>query len=186
MPWNISVKDSLVDMQFKLRGSRNIPDDLVVVFIGDEDLKSLDSWPISRDYYSYAIHILKSKGAKVIALDVLLAQKDKYHPEFDQTLVDFAKNSGNVCLPMAFSELIVTDTLYEGINATFPFEELKQSAAGIGFSNFSKNESIRMVPVFAKNENEIIPSFGKQMATIFSDESLSDNINNSLHLNHFG
>ena len=188
LPWNNSVKNSLVDLQFKLRGSRDLSDDLLVVFIGDEDLKSLDSWPISRDYYSYAIHILNSKGAKVIALDVLLVQKDKYHPEFDQTLIDFVKNSGNVCLPMAFTELIATDSLYVGVSAIYPFEKLNKNAAGIGFSNFSKMNNARNVPLLANYQNELIPSFGLQMATSFLDKDLSDAVNKNgcIRLNHFG
>ena len=202
-PWNDSVNDSIIDLQFKIRGSRQMSEDLVVVFIGDEDLKSLGSHPISRDYYSYAIHILKSKGAKVIALDILFAQKDKYHPEFDQTLVDFAKNSGIVCLPMVFSELIPTNGFYQGINPIYPMTELKNSAAGIGFSNFAKIENVRSVPLFVFSQNDIIPSFGSEIARIFLDkekivrfkrnfigmnEEISDGVNEKgfLRLNHFG
>jgi len=188
LPWNDSVNHSLIDLQFKLRGSRQISDDLVVVYIGDEDLKTLGSWPISRDYYSYAIHILKSNGAKVIALDVLLAQKDKYHPEYDQTFVDFVKNAGNVCLPMAFSELVISDSLYHGIHATYPFDELKQNATGTGFSNFSKIENIRKIPIFADYENKTILSFGNQIARLFTNDNYSERNfkNGCLRLNHFG
>jgi transcriptional regulator with GAF, ATPase, and Fis domain/CHASE2 domain-containing sensor protein len=203
LPWDDFVNDSMVDLQFMIRGSREISEDLVVVFIGDEDLKSLGSWPISRDYYSYAIHILKSKGAKVIAFDILFAQRDKYHPEFDQTLVNFVKNSGNICLPMTFSELIQNNGFYQGINPTFPFEELKNSAAGIGFSNFGKIENVQSLPLYVFSQNELIRSFGSEMAKNFLDtksivqfnkgfsginEDYSNAINQkgSIRLNHFG
>jgi len=187
-PWNDSVNDSLIELQFKLRGERQITDDFVVIYIGDEDLKTLGSWPISRDYYSYIIHILTSSGARVIALDVLLAQKNKYHPEYDRTLVDFVKNAGNVCLPLTFSEIITTDSSYKGINATYPFKELLESATCVGFSNFSKLENVRNVPLIAEHKNDIHLSFGYQMAALFSKENLNNSNSNAkrIRLNHFG
>ena len=188
LPGIDNINDAIVDLQFIIRGERHISDDLVVVYINDEDLKTLGSWPISRDYYSYIIHILKSKGAKVIALDVLFAQKDKYHPEYDQTLVDFTKNAGNICLPFVFSELVKTDSTYQGIRATSPFDELKQNAAGIGFSNFSKIENVRIVPLVAEYHNETLFSFGYQMASLFSNEKFQVSKSNqgSIRLNYFG
>ena len=202
-PWNESINDTFIDLQFKLRGSRQISDDFLVVFIGDEDLKSLNGWPTTRDYYSYVLHILNSKGAKVVALDILFAQRDKYHPEYDQTLIEFTRNYGNVCLPMTFSELSLTDTLFAGINPTYPFDELKDNAAGIGFSNFAKIENVRRVPVIVSSQNEIIPSFGFEMARLFLDKkeeiqfrgnsillndkfTITVNENSFLRLNHYG
>jgi transcriptional regulator with GAF, ATPase, and Fis domain len=202
-PWNDPLEEVFIDLQFKLRGPRQVSDNIVVVFIGDEDLESLGSWPITRDYYSYAIHILNSKGAKVVALDVLFAQKDKYHPEYDQTLIDFTKHYGNVCLPMTFSELVPTIAYYEGNNPTYPIEELMEYAAGIGFSNFAKIENVGSVPLFALSQNDIIQSFGSEMARIFlgtdgivklkgnfiaikEDYSNAINQKGCLRLNHFG
>lgn len=202
-PWTASIENIIIDLQFKIRGERYLSDEFVFVFIGDEDLKSLGQYPISRDYYSYAIHILKSKGAKVIAIDVLFSQKDKYHPEYDQTLVEFVKSADNVCFPMTFSELIETDSLYRGINPNFPFEELNQSASGVGFSNFSENENVRSVPLFVFSQNNFIPSLGSEIAKIFigndsivhfnegyigikEDFSNAIDGNGFMRLNHFG
>ena len=203
LPWNESLNNFFIDLQFKLRGSRQVAKDLVVVYIGDEELKSLKSWPITRDYYSYALHILKANGAKVIAFDILFAQRDKYHPEFDRTLINFVGTCGNVCLPMAFSEITPTGRLYEGKQPIYPIKELMVNAAGIGFSNFVKSKNVSSVPLVVSFQDTIFTSFGLEMATLFlgnkkkivfeqSSISINDTISiplnkkGCLRLNHFG
>ena len=77
---------------------------------------------------------------------------------------------------------------YNGIFLLYPFEELQQNAAGIGFSNFLKEENVRKVPLVAKYENEILFSFGYQMASLFSNEKfpISKLSLGCIRLNHFG
>ncbi len=50
LPWNEPIEDSFVDLQFKLRGDRQLSDEIVLVFIGAEDVQALGGWPITRDY----------------------------------------------------------------------------------------------------------------------------------------
>ncbi|TDJ02863.1 MAG: hypothetical protein E2O76_01985 [Caldithrix sp.] len=45
-------------MQFKLRGERDLSDDILLVYLGAEDIKALGGWPITRDYYGYITHAL--------------------------------------------------------------------------------------------------------------------------------
>ncbi len=193
LPWNEPIDDAIISLQHKIRGSRTIEDDLVVIYIGDEDLKSLGGWPITRDYYSYLIHILKSAGAKVVAIDVLLAKADPRHPEYDKTLSTFIESSGNVCLPMIFSELTFPDKnepgsdnpAYYGDNPTFPLKEFLNHTAALGFSNFSKSNNVLKVPIVATNKDSIFYSFGAQLARTFSSTPLPDQTT-ILQLNHFG
>ena len=35
LPWNETVNDAILDLQFKVRGDRSISDDIAIVFIGD-------------------------------------------------------------------------------------------------------------------------------------------------------
>ena len=100
--WLVSIEDSFINLNYSVRGSREINDNIYVVYLGDEDLQTLGEWPVTRDYYSYLIHILKTRGAKTIGIDILFAYPDKRHPEFDNTLANFLSSAGNVCLPMTF------------------------------------------------------------------------------------
>ena len=118
LPWNESIEDSFVDLQFKLRGDRRLSDEFILVFIGAEDVQSLaplrlhtpmtrggGGWPITRDYYGYMTHALSRLGAKVIGFDVLFDSPNRTYPEFDAILADFFQSAGNVCLPVTFSDL---------------------------------------------------------------------------------
>lgn len=105
LPWNDSINNAVIDLQFKLRGERILSDKIVIVFIGPEDIKALNGWPITRDYYGYITHILKQSGAKVIGFSLLFDTRSSSYPEYDQSLSDFFYSAQNVCLPMTFSEM---------------------------------------------------------------------------------
>lgn len=156
LPWNEPINNTMLDWQFKIRGARQISDKIIIVYIGDEDIKSLGAWPISRDYYSYAIHALQTAGAKVIGIDVLFATPDGRHPEYDQTLVDFARASKNLCLPMKFSELIRnkedSENLLVGKIPTFPFKELRRNITALGFSNLGTEAFMRSIPLVVRRD----------------------------------
>ncbi len=47
LPWNDTVENGFVELQFKLRGSRHLSDEILFVFIGAEDVQSLGGWPIT-------------------------------------------------------------------------------------------------------------------------------------------
>ena len=36
IPLNETIEDSVIDLQFKLRGSRQVSDDIIFIFIGDD------------------------------------------------------------------------------------------------------------------------------------------------------
>jgi len=196
LPWDDPIDDAVVSLQHKIRGSRAIENDFIIVYIGDEDLQALGGWPLTRDYYSYLIHILTSSGAKVIALDLLFANSDPRHPEFDKTLSDFIRSAGNLCLPMIFSEIIPAEEnrtdhssfIFYGDNPTLPLRQFADHSAGIGFSNFSQSNNVLRVPVMVLNEDRTFFSFGAQMAKLFisSSETVLPNQNGLLQLNHFG
>ncbi len=76
--FNETINANLVDLQFKIRGDRKLGDEIAVVFVGAEDVKALNGWPITRDYYGYLTHILKTSGAKVIGIDILLNRADSW------------------------------------------------------------------------------------------------------------
>lgn len=206
MPWDEAIEDALVSLDYKIRGSRSPGNEFVIIYLADEDLQALGGWPLSRDYYSYLIHVLKSSGAKVIAIDVLFAQTDSRHPEYDKTMAQFIASSANVCLPMIFSQLEpkVNTSSYPinekffGENPTLPLKSIRDSAAGLGFSNFSRTENLFRIPLLATSGDSTFYSFGAEMARLYLVDSqdrrtskktqnpiLPDG-NSLLELNYFG
>ena len=176
LPWNESLRDIYTDLLFKLRGSRSLSDDVVLVFIGDKDIATLGGWPISRDYYSYLIHILQSKHARVIGLDILISKPDPIHPEYDRIFGDFLNSAGNVCVPVAFAEINTTvksnksllNTM-EGKTITRSLPNLMDNSAAYGFSNFERSSVLRKVPLIITFCDELYYSFGLQLARLYLD-----------------
>ncbi|MFZ5514994.1 MAG: sigma 54-interacting transcriptional regulator [Candidatus Zhuqueibacterota bacterium] len=170
-PWNDAISNAFIDVQFRMRGDRRLADDIIFVFVGDEDINAL-GWPLTRDYYGYMTHILCAAGAHTIGIDVLFDTMDKRHPEFESNLADMLATAGNVCLPIKFSELEKprergSTPSTHGIGPTAPLREIARSAAGLGFSNFSAEVFSRTVPLTATLSDSVLLSFGAELARLY-------------------
>lgn len=168
--WNRTLTNAFIDLEFKIRGPRQLSDDIVFVFIGDQDVDAL-GWPITRDYYGFLTHIVNSLGAKVIGIDILFDRADKRHEEYDRNLVNFFEAAGNVCLSMKFSSLQETNDeppfLFNGIQPVVPLENIKQAATGIGFSNLGADAVSRRVPLIVVAGQAYMLSYGAELARLF-------------------
>ncbi len=177
LPLNETIEDSLIDLQFKLRGERRLADEIVLVFIGAEDVQALGGWPITRDYYGYMTHVLSRLGAKVIGFDILFDTPNRSYPEFDNIFADFMQSAGNVCLPMTFAELTheriktvkakLSDRMMTGRDPSFPFTKLKERAAGLGFGNFDTGPIVRQAPLVVAHGDSFVLSFGVELARLY-------------------
>jgi transcriptional regulator with GAF, ATPase, and Fis domain len=191
---NKTIEDSLLDLQFRLRGNRQLADEIVFVFIGAEDVRALGGWPLTRDYYGYMTHVLNRLSAKVIGFDILFEAPNRNYPEFDNVLADFFQTAGNVCLPMTFAELTLrSNHIFTGSDPNFPFPQLRQHAAGIGFGNFNTEPVIRKVPLVASYRDSLMLSFGVELARLYLNGAEAKTQIGSfiqqhgqLRLNHFG
>jgi len=191
---NEALENSFLNLQFKLRGERDLSADIVLVYLGAEDIKALGGWPITRDYYGYITHSLTQSGAKVIGFNLLFDSPDPRFPEYDQILAEFFETSGNVCLPLAFYELNErSNQLISGENAIYPIEPLRDKAAAVGFSNLGKSVVIYKVPIRATSKEDTLAAFGFELARKFmsvSDEQIFSSLpldaSGRIRLNHFG
>ena len=162
---NETFENTLVNLQFKLRGERDLSSKIVFVYLGAEDIQALGGWPITRDYYGYITHALTKFGAKVIGFNLLFDSPDPRFPEYDQILAEFFETSGNVCLPLAFYELNAeSNQLVSGENPIYPIEPLRDKAAAIGFSNLGKSVVIYKVPIWAISNEDTLAAFGFELA----------------------
>jgi transcriptional regulator with GAF, ATPase, and Fis domain len=209
--FNDHLSDLSGDLQLKIRGDRQLSDELVIIYLGAEDVNVLGGWPISRDYYGYATLLLDSLGAKAIGIDILFDKSDPYYEEYDRTFVSTVSAAKNVCLPMIFSELTRGDDkevcALVGTEAQYPFDALREAAVHLGFSNLGVKGNIRRAPLVAAHHDTIVYSFGLALALAYLDYSgplkwtgerliLTDYSDNEtkiqlddacrLRLNHFG
>jgi transcriptional regulator with GAF, ATPase, and Fis domain len=173
--WNEKIEDAAIDLQFKIRGERNFSDQFVFVYISAEDIRALGGWPISRDYYGYMTHALRTLGAKVIAFDILFEKPANPYREYDEILADLFAISGNVCLPMTFTEFSPDaegetknrDNFPTGKKPVFPLQPLRDHAAGIGFSNLGGGGTVRKIPPAAVSEGGFTFSLGVEIVRLY-------------------
>ncbi len=152
-----------------------LSDDIVIITIGDEDVRLLDGWPISRDYYSYAIYAANLSGAKAIGLDIFFSGPDKRYPRYDSTMADFLTSSGNVVLPMFFSELKNENSEIVGIDPHNSISIISKSAAANGFSNLGSDAVIYQLPLSVNSSEGTQYSFATALARIFNEPARSGN-----------
>jgi len=143
---------------------------IVVIAIGDDDVRRLDGWPITRDYYSYAVYALQECGAGAIGLDVFFSGPDKRYPRYDSTMADFLVSAGNVVLPMFFSDL--NDQQFErsgvkGIQPNFSIPVINGAAIASGFSNLGRDPVIYKVPLVVNCGEASCYSFAVQLYRVY-------------------
>jgi len=173
--FNEKIKNSAIDLQFKMRGDRVFADDMFIVFISTEDIKAMNRWPITRDYHGYLLHILHQLGAKVIGIDLLFEDADEQYPEFDKLFADFILEAGNVCLPMIFMEFTVekdgvkrhTHNCLKAQEPLYPDDIFRTAAAGSGFSNLGSDVNLYRVPLAAQSNGHLVLSFGGELARLY-------------------
>ncbi len=93
-----------LDLRFKLRGPLPAPADIVLIAIDDRSIASLGRFPPSRAALAAMVDRLREAEARVIALDLLLADPEQPGETLsagDQALVDAAGRAGNVVLGAA-------------------------------------------------------------------------------------
>jgi len=67
----------LYDLKFRFRGPRAAGQQVAIVAIDDDSLKAVGRWPWSREDMARLLSRLKEAGPRVIALDIIFAEKEE-------------------------------------------------------------------------------------------------------------
>jgi adenylate cyclase len=67
----------LYDLKFRVRGAKPASKEVVILGIDDDSLKTVGRWPWSREDISRLLTRLKEAGPRVIALDIIFAEKEE-------------------------------------------------------------------------------------------------------------
>ncbi len=79
---------------------RKPADDVVVVGIDEESLRTLGRWPWSRRHHAQLIRVLTATGARVVVLAVAFPEADPIDPAADADLAAALAENGRVVLPL--------------------------------------------------------------------------------------
>jgi len=169
------------------------PDDILLVELDQHSLDFYDNhfhltFPWPRSLYARAIDFLQRSGARLIALDMIFSESDRYGE--DEKLAFSMKNAGNVMLPFLFtknSSGIDTSGLSRfalpdffafcavksnGSKAIVPVPEIFQAQAGGGnvMERFESGAIIRRLRHVFQAERSYFPSFSLAMARTLRSE----------------
>ncbi len=72
----IRLENTFLDSQFKLRGTRSVGQEVVLVVIDERSLQELGRWPWSRDKQAQLVSEIGMGGAKVVGLDLIYAEAE--------------------------------------------------------------------------------------------------------------
>ena len=87
-----SIERRGLDILMRARGVRPNGNDVIMIRI-DEKTDARLGWPIPRDQYGVVMTLLSNYGAKAVAVDILLLQKNDVNKEQDSLLVEYLKQA---------------------------------------------------------------------------------------------
>ncbi|MFQ5672495.1 MAG: sigma 54-interacting transcriptional regulator [Nitrospinales bacterium] len=172
------------DFRLRLRGAIETAPALVMVDADDAAAARYGRWPWDRSVHAAMIDFLNSRGAGVIAYDILFARPDDHNS--DLALVGAVKSAGNVIFPAAVSLSESADTvgaradglsLKNGISsspaaadffavgdAILPLPQLALEAGALGHiaANRDADGVVRRVPLLVRYGGELMPSLALQ------------------------
>ena len=71
-----SLETASLDLRFRLRGAKPAEAETVIVLVDDASLAELGRWPLSRRLFAKAVDRLGRAGARVVAFDLLFAERE--------------------------------------------------------------------------------------------------------------
>jgi CHASE2 domain-containing sensor protein len=166
---------STLDLRYRLRPSRPVDGDIVIIEISDDSIERIGEWPFSRNYHALLIQALKSAGAKTVMFDIFFSEKK----EDDDGLAQAIRDSGNVYMPYVF-ELADKASLSdipkaEGFAAEL-IDIFKKETKNTGFINviLDQDGKVRRVPSVISYEGQIYPHLALRVALNELGYSFSD------------
>lgn len=103
-------------------------DDIVIVAIDEASLAALGRWPWPRRVHAGLVERLSGEGARVVGLNILLAERDRRDVEGDRLLAAALRKHGRTVLPLIVEQRHFGGQLIE----ILPIPMLAAAAAGLG------------------------------------------------------
>ena len=115
------LETASLDLRFRIRGVEPPASAVTVILVDDASLAALGRWPLSRRLFARAVGLLDKAGAKVVAFDLLFAEREEPIPP---ALRQAAENAA-AALPSGTSQRLRADL--ERLAASDPDGELAQA-----------------------------------------------------------
>jgi len=154
-----------------------------IIYFDDYAIEQLHGWPISRNVYSYLIHILNQLQVATIGVDIFFPPTSPLPDEDDLLLVETNKKFDNIVNSYYFQHSshefvqeipLIRSLDFEShhfnsithIQLRLPFPELLKANPEIGFANVNidKKGMVRTSALAIRIRNKLYPSFSLAVA----------------------
>ena len=177
-----ALDEQVAPLEYRIRGNRQADTNLVIVYIDQEAVKSLQ-WPVRRNFYALMIKALSDLHVKAVGIEAVFEDPKTEYPEYDDLLARMIAVAGNVVLTSYFDSVAAPGTpgssdslslqqfeypavLYDppsGLRAHLPLPPLLRAAAGIGHVNIEENADIDL---FIASERAKVAAFGAELLRV--------------------
>ncbi len=179
-----ALDEQAASLLYQIRGDRVADTSVVIVYIDQEAVKSLQ-WPVRRNFYALMIKALSDLRVKAVGIEAVFEDPRSEYPEYDDLLARMIGAAGNVVLTAYFDSVAsagsrepgdsLPATLFEypavlydppaGLRAHLPMTRLREAASGIGHVNIEGNADIDL---FLAGGSARVPSFGTELLRVAS------------------
>ncbi len=154
-----NLEHKATDMSFRLRGAREVSDNIVIVEIGDDTFNTLNErWPFPREYHARLIENLEKAGAKQIIFDIEFTERTD--PIQDEILAKTCNEYDNIILSGKLIKTIYDGSIREQFLTPIPLLIQKDVKWGMVNISADKDGFVRRYELFQKRNKQIKLSIG--------------------------
>lgn len=176
------LDEQAASLLYEIRGDRPADTSIVIVYIDQEAVKSLQ-WPVRRNFYALMIKALSDLRVKAVGIEAVFEDPRSEYPEYDDLLARMISAAGNVVLTAYFDSVAapapgvpgasLPASLFEypavvydpptGLRPHLPMARLRDAAAGVGHVNIEGNADIDL---FLARGPAKVPAFGTELLRV--------------------
>ena len=153
-----------LDFRYELRPNPPTNQDIALIEISEDSLKTLGRWPFPRDYHANLIAVLGEAGARMVIFDILFSEPTAW----DEALAKSAREFGKAYFSFAFR---LEPAKHKGILKADSIDapllnNLSEASAGTGFINklVDIDGKTRKVPLFVNFQDKLYPHLSLKAA----------------------
>ncbi len=186
----VPIENIFYDLRFKIRGPKKTSDKVIIVAIDEESLTELGRWPWDRKIIAKVVENLVSKGAKVVALDILFPEESN---SLSDTKLVSALAKGETVVASHFEtvyeNVLKGDTIHKVLTEKLILPITKiQKVSKTGFANVEpdKDGIIRKVMLYRKYKGEHYDAFNFTIVKTYLGEKNIKNLPKIIYVNYYG
>lgn len=173
-----SINSSTEWLYYTVTGNETPDTNIVIIHISQNDIQSLNGWPLKRSYYALLINKLNSLNCRKIGIEVFLSDKMASQALYNDLLNEEIKNSHNVVLSSVLSSY---SSSAQSAELLLPAPKAKLPELRTGHINYYEKEGIHIPLMFMSAQNDE-PAFS---LALLDPEKINKSLPSIIKINFF-